>query len=139
MIILAYIIVVVVSQFMLTAGVLVTVLLGFLLTWLPERIRVPLLGFVGGVAGALLAVFAARLVFSWLAGRGSFGWGPFLAATVPLAIPILNDYRKHKALQQIQGEAPAGLAEITAPTTAAIGAMPLGAVAGIVLGAVLLM
>ena len=137
MTILAYIIVIVISQFMLTIGVMITTLLGFLLAWLPDRVRAPLLGFIGGVAGTVLAVLVARLIFSWLAGPDSFGLGPFLAATIPLSIPIMNDYKKYKQLRQIQSEMSGEVAEYAAPTTAGMGAMPMGAVIGIVLSAAL--
>lgn len=135
---LAYIIVLVISQFLLTAGVIITgMTLGFLLAPIPERVRMPVLGFLGGAAGTVLAVLFAHFLFAWLAGPSSFGWGPYLAAVIPLSIPIWNDYGKYRRLREIQGGAPPRVAEFAAPMTAAVGTMPLGAIAGIVLSAFL--
>ncbi len=135
---LAYIIVLVISQFLLTAGVLVTgMTLGFLLAPIPERVRLPLLGFVGGAAGAILAVLVASFLFRLLAGPDAFGWGPYLAAVVPLAIPIWNDYDKYRKLRDIQAGAPPRVAEFAGAPTTAVGTMPLGAVVAIVASAFL--
>jgi hypothetical protein len=137
---LAYIIVIVISQFVLTAGVILTgLILDIVLAPIPERLRMPALGFIGGVAAAVLTVQVAQLLFGWLVGPGSFGWGPFLAAVVPLAMPMWNDYDKYRQLRKVQSDAPPRVAEFAAPSTAAMGAMPLGALVGIVLGAFLLM
>jgi hypothetical protein len=138
MTIFAYIIVIVISQFVLTAGVILTgLILGLVLTPIPERLRMSALGFIGGAVGAVLVVQVAQLLFAWLAGPGSFGWGPYLAAVVPLSIPIWNDYGKFRQLREVQGEAPPRVAEFAAPSTAAMGTMPLGALAGIILSAFL--
>ena len=140
MTVLAYVLVLVISQFLLTAGVLVTVMtLGFLLGPIPERVRMPMLGFVGGAAGTILAVFVARLLFGWLAGPNAFGWGPYFAAVVPLSIPIWNDYEKYRKLREVQEAAPPRVAEFAAAPTAAVGTMPLGAITGIILSAFLFM
>ena len=140
MTVLAYGLVLVISQFLLTAGVLVTgMTLGLLLGPIPERVRMPVLGFVGGAAGSVLAVLAARLLFRWLVDPNAFGWGPYFAAVVPLLIPIWNDFAKYRKLQEGQDAAPPRVAEFAAAPTVAVGTMPLGAVSGIILSAVLLM
>jgi len=134
----AYGIVLVVSQFVMTAGVLIIGMgLAFLLAPVPDRARMLVIGFVGGAAGAVLAVLTAHTVFRWLAGPTSFGWAPYLAAVVPLSIPIWNDYRKYRSLREIESKAPARVVEFAAPTTAGMGTTPLGAIAGIVLSAFL--
>ena len=134
MTVLAYVIVLVISQFCLTAGVLITgITVGFPLGPIPERVRMPVLGFLGGAAGAILAVLVARLLFGWLAGPDAFGWGPYCAAVLPLSIPIWNDYEKYKKLRKVQGAAPPRVAEFAAAPTTAVGAMPLGAITGVVL------
>jgi hypothetical protein len=136
MILVAYVIVIVISQFLLTAGVIVVgMALAFLLAPIPERLRMPLIGFVGGASGTVLAVLVAYAVFAWIAGSTSFGWGPYLAAVVPLSIPIWNDYSKYRSLRSVLANAPERVAEFAAPTTAGMGTMPLGAIAGIILSA----
>lgn len=94
-VVLAYIIVVVLVQFCLTIG---TLLVGFsvalCLAWLPARIRAPLAGTFAGVGGVATAVAFGYFAFRFILGPGSFGIGAFLASTLPLAVPILND-RKH--------------------------------------------
>jgi hypothetical protein len=137
MTILAYIIVLVISQFSWTAAIMMTVVPSILLAWLPDRVRMPMLGIVGGTAGVVLAVLVARYVFAWLAGPGSFGWGPFLAAVVPLSIPIWNDHVKYRELRGVLSDAPPRVAEAAAPDMDYRGAMPVGAVVGIMLSAVL--
>ena len=97
----------------------------------------PLLGFGGGVAGAVLAVWVASSLFALLAGPDTFSWGPYLAAVVPLSIPIWNDYSKYRQLREVGAGAPTRAAELAAGPTAAVGAMPLGAVVGIVVSAFL--
>ena len=76
--VLAYIIVIVLSQFCLTAGALAATLLSLLLFWLPDRLRAPLCALLGGIAGSVLAVGLAYLIFKWLLGPDSFGVTPFL-------------------------------------------------------------
>ena len=137
MTVLAYIIVLPLSQFALTAAVVVTISLGFLVAWLPDRVRIPILGLVGGAAGVLLSVLFARLVFSGLVGANSFGWGPFLAATIPLSIPIWNDWQKYRELKQLQSGMPTRVAEYAAPDTAVLAFTPVGAIVGILLSALL--
>ena len=137
MTVLAYIIVLPLSQFAWTAGVVVTMILGFLVAWLPDRVRMPILGLVGGASGVLLSVLFARLIFSWLVGANSFGWGPFLAATVPLSIPIWNDWKKYRELKQLQSEMPTRVQEYAAAPTAAVGSTPVGAIVGVLLSALL--
>lgn len=136
MTIVAYILVIVISQFALTAGTVLTgLILGVVLMPIPERTRMPIVGLIGGVAGAVLAVLVARLLFGWLAGPDSFGWGPYLAAVVPLVIPIWNDFDKYKKLREVEASASARVAEFAAPGTAAMGAAPLGSIVGIFLSA----
>ena len=137
MTVLAYIIVIVLSQFCLTAGAMVAALLSLILFWLPDRGRATLCALLGGVSGSVLAVGLAYAIFKWLVGPETFGIGPFLAAVLPLSIPIYNDYKKSRELAGIQSEAPASVAAFTSPTTAASKAMVFGELAGIVVAAVL--
>lgn len=135
---LAYIIVIVVSQFCLTAGFVAAWIIALLLAWLPTKVRTPLCAFLGGVAGSYLAVLVAFLVFRWIAGPDSFGWGPFLAATVPLSIPIYNDYRKSVALEIHQDEiSEPRVAVHMAPDTAGAKTAVYGEIASIVVAGVL--
>jgi len=132
----AYILVIVISQFALTAGIILTgLILSIVLMPIPERTRMPVLGLIGGVTGAVFAVLVAQLLFGWLVGPDSFGWGPYLAAVVPLAIPIWNDFEKYRRLRDVEADAPSSVAAFAAPSTAAIGTAPVGAIVGIILSA----
>ncbi|MEX1257129.1 MAG: hypothetical protein WEG36_05880 [Gemmatimonadota bacterium] len=138
MVVVAYVIVLVVSQFVFTAGVIgVGLIGGMVFALVPERLRMPFLGFLGGVAGAVLTVFAAELLFGWIAGPESIGWGSFAAAVVPLAIPIVNDWSKYRKLRLIENDAPPRVAEFGASSSSALGTTPIGAIVGILLGAIL--
>jgi hypothetical protein len=89
------------------------------------------------MSGSVIAVALAHWVFTWLTGPGSFGIAPFLAATVPLAIPIYNDYRKGLQMKAIQTELPSRVAAFASPQTSAMRSMVLGEVSGVVVAAIL--
>lgn len=136
--VLAYIIVVVSSQFCLTAGMLAAIPFAFLLAWVPERFGAPLRTFLGGIVASVLTVGFAYLIFKWLVGSDSFGIIPFLAATMPLSIPIYNDYQKGRLLSDTQDEAPsARVAAIMDIDVSAMKAVVLGEIAGLVVAAIL--
>ena len=89
----AYVVVVPLVQFCLTIGVFVGVtVFALLFAWAPVWLRTKVCGVCGGVAGVTLAVAFGYGVFRLLAGPGSFSLGPFLASTVPLLLPIGNDF-----------------------------------------------
>jgi hypothetical protein len=55
-------------------------------------LRVRLSGICGGISGILLAVAFGYGIFHLVIGPGSFTTGAFLASTLPLFIPIRNDF-----------------------------------------------
>jgi hypothetical protein len=88
----AYILVVPLVQFCLTAGVsLVGFPIALLLAWTSISLRTKICGFVGGVAGIALAVSFGYGVFRLLVGPDSYTLGVFVASIVPLLVPIRND------------------------------------------------
>ena len=134
---LAYIIVLVLGQFCITGGVLIGGMLSLLLFWLPDRVRVPFCALAGGLAGPLLAVAMAYLVFNWLVGPESFGVFPFLCALVSVSIPIYNDYRLLTKLQSIQNEAPVRVADYVSGDIMTRRTILCGELAGVVVAAIL--
>ena len=135
--VLAYIIVVVSSQFCLTAGMLAAIPIAFALAWVPDKFGAPLRSLLGGIVGSFLTVGFAYLIFKWLVGSDSFGILPFLAASIPLSIPIYDDYKKGRLLEDAQHEAPSLVAAYVAPDVSAMKAVVLGELIGIVVSAIL--
>lgn len=90
--IIAYVLVVPLVQFCLTAGVLLGgFLVALLLAWAPISLRTNVAGVFGGIGGVTFAVAFGYGVFRFVIGPGSFTIGAFLASTLPLLIPIRND------------------------------------------------
>ena len=127
----AYAIVIAISQFCLTAGALAGPFSSILLFWLPDKVRAPLCAFFGGIAGSVLAVGLAFLIFRWLVGHDSFGIVPFLAATIPLSIPMYNDYKKARSLNDKQKELPERVAAFASSYTSTMNAAFAGELYGI--------
>jgi hypothetical protein len=140
--VIAYILVVPFVQFCLTGGVfLVGFPIALLLAWTSVSLRTTISGFIGGVAGVTLAVAFGFGVFRLLVGPSSFTVGPFLASTVPLLLPIRNDFlqaqRVKAARQQLLdtlGER--AVSALTDETKTAHGSDVVGEITGIVLVAV---
>jgi hypothetical protein len=105
MTILAYIIIIIVSQFTLLAGTLGTFLAKLLLFWLPSRFSNKLAPLIGCTIGPLVSLGVSWLVFTWLGKQDSWGYGALIACLLPLWIPISNDYKKAKELKKIKDEA----------------------------------
>lgn len=72
-----------------------------------------------GVAGVAAAVAFAYFTFSILVGPESYGVLPFLASTIPLVIPILNDRAKAQQLSALERDMSPEVRAVTAPTTLA--------------------
>lgn len=91
----AYVLVILLASFCLTAGVWLG---GFLivlsLAWAPVSLRTKVAGFCGGVVGVAAAIAFGYGIFRLLAGPASFSLGPFLASTLPLLVVIWNDTAK---------------------------------------------
>jgi hypothetical protein len=88
-------------QFCLTIGVVAgSAVSGLLLRWASISVRAHASGVVAGVAGVVVAVAFGFGTFLWLFGPSAFTLLPFLACTLPLFIPMRNDLRKARALQQ---------------------------------------
>lgn len=111
-IVVAYILVLPLVQFCLTIGVGLTgIPIAFLLAWTSVRVRVRIAGVCGGVGGVLLAVAFGCAVFRVVLGPDSFTLGPFLASTLPLLIPIRNDWAKAQQVAAARAEWLAFLAQ----------------------------
>ena len=134
---LAYLVVIPLVQFALTIGIMI---LGFpialILAWIPDRFGIPIRAFVAGCAGAVMSICFGFVVFTWLAGAGSFSVFPFLATAIPLVIPIINDYHKYRELKELISDEnyPERVKEYATPDTQARGTAVLGEVVGIIIG-----
>jgi len=97
--------------------------LSFALLFLPDRIRVSVVGFVAGVCASLAPILFAGLIFAWLVGQHSFGVFPFLVALLSLVRPIANDYGHYMRIKNSRkallattnGEVTARIAQASAP------------------------
>lgn len=90
--IIAYIFVVPLVSFCLTAGSLLGgILSSFLFIWLPAPLRTRISSIIGGITGVACAIAYGYGIFRLLVGPDSFTTGPFMATTIPLIIPISND------------------------------------------------
>ena len=102
--VIAYVLVVPLVQFCLTGGVfLVGFPVSLLLAWAPISLRTKVAGVIGGIAGVAFAVAFGYGIFRFVVGPDSFTVGAFLASTVPLLLPIRNDFlqsRRVKAARQ---------------------------------------
>lgn len=134
--ILAYVIVVTLSSFMLTIGTFASALLAMVLFWVPATIRAPFCALLGGATGSFLAVSLSYGIFYWLKGPDSFGLGPFLAATIPLSIPIYNDYKKSRELNDLHNTMPPRVAAFTTPELLSWKTLTVGYFTGIVVAAI---
>ncbi len=133
---LAYVIVIALSQFCLTAGGLTSAILALLLFWLPAKVRAPFCALVGGASGSVLSVSLAWVVFTWLLGPDSFGLFPFLAATLPLSIPVYNDYKKAKEMKDIREKMTETVAAHVAPDVSAFNCLVWGELVGIAIAGI---
>ena len=133
--VLAYLIVILLVQFALTIGVVVGgTLLAFLLIWTSERVRVSISSFVAGVAGVVTAVLFGYLAFRILVGSGTFGLIPFLASTMPLIIPILNDHKISKKLNRLYDDAPTeGVRDFVRPAKQGFEVQVFGEIIGVII------
>jgi len=142
-IIIAYVLVIPLVQFCLTAG---TFLAGFpvalLLAWAPTSLRTKIAGVVGGIAGVALAVAFGYGVFHFVVGPESFTVGAFIASTLPLILPIRNDYRQSRqveiARQQLlenlqESRSPEVVNMMTEETHTAHSSNVVGQIAGLIL------
>ena len=130
-IVLAYVLVIPLVQFALLLGSYFPgFLLALLLSWIPDKVGVPIRCFVSGCAGGSTAIAFGFIVFRWLAGAGAFGFFPLLATAVPLLIPIINDYRDYQGLKQEVG----GFTPEVEPFVWGKGTIVLGEIVGILFG-----
>lgn len=135
--ILAYVIVIVLVQFCLTLGSMITGFpIALCLARAPIRLRVAIAGTLGGIGGVFSAVGFGYLVFFLLAGSESYGIGAFVASTLPLLIPITNDGRKASEVAEAASRLPAGLEDEAAGMTGSIRFSVRGYWIGLILAAV---
>lgn len=135
--IIAYILVIILSQFCITAGALVSFLLSLLFFWVHDKIRVPICTIIGGISGPLLAVGLAYLIFKWLVGSNSFSLAPFLAVTIPLIIPIYNDFKKARKMIAVHMAMPERVANFALSGVSAAKMSVLGEIIGTAIAVVL--
>ncbi len=91
--ILAYVLVIWLVQFCLNTSVpVVGFPIALALAWTSVGVRTKIAATSAGIAGVALAVAFGYGVFRYLVGPGSFTLGPFLASTLPLLIPLWNDW-----------------------------------------------
>lgn len=76
-----------------------------------DHIIVPFSIFLTGILGVGCSVAFGYFVFRWLVGSSSFTLLPFLAATLPLYIPITNDIAQCRRNDAARRELISGLLE----------------------------
>ena len=76
-----------------------------------DSVIVPLCLFLTGIVGVGCSVALGYFVFHWLVGPSSFTLFPFLAATIPLYIPITNDIAQCRRIDVARRELIVGLLE----------------------------
>jgi mannose/fructose/N-acetylgalactosamine-specific phosphotransferase system component IIC len=137
---LAYVLVVPLVQFCLTAGVLLGGgLVALLLAWAPISLRTKAAGVCGGILGVTFAVSFGYGIFHFVVGPGSFTIGAFLASTLPLLLPIRNDLLHSRRVKTARDQRLGTIAESRGKHTAAAMATETdtsfgGAVAGEIVG-----
>lgn len=139
----AYLLVVPLVQFCLTGGVwLIGFPMALLLAWAPISFRTTVAGIVGGIAGVAFAVAFGYGIFRLLVGPHSFTLGPFLACTVPLLLPMWNDFVQSRSVRTARQQLLDTLREssdtdtvnaMAAETQTAHGSGVVGDIAGLVL------
>lgn len=117
--ILAYIIVIPITGFILSLGAALGTIVALPISVIgyifPKSLRdhiiVPFAILFTGIVGVGCSVAFGYFVFRWLAGPSSFTLLPFLAATVPLYIPITNDIAQCRRNDAARREFITGLLE----------------------------
>lgn len=142
----AYVLVVPLVQFCLTAGVwLGGFPIALSLAWAPISLRTKVAGVCGGIVGVALAVAFGYGIFRVLIGPGSFTVGPFLASTLPLLLPIWKDILKSRRVKAARDQLLRTIAEsrgetatraLAGETMTAHGSGAAGEIVGLALSAV---
>lgn len=144
--IIAYVLVVPLAQFFLTAGLWLGGLpVAFLLVWAPISLRTKVAGFCSGIAGVTFAVSCGYGIFRFVIGPGSFTIGAFLASTLPLLLPIQNDLLRSRRVKAARDQLLGTIAESSGEHAAAAmatatetswGSVVVGEIVGLALVAV---
>lgn len=139
----AYLLVVPLVQFCLTTGVILGgFLVALLLAWSPTAFRTTVAGVAGGISGVAFALAFGYGIFRLLVGPDCFTVGPFLASTVPLLLPIRNDFlqsrRVKAARQQLldttrEASGDAAISEVALDSMTAHGSGVVGEIAGLLM------
>ena len=145
-IIIAYILVVPFVQYCLVAGVwLVGFPIALLLECTSVSIRTKIAGVCGGISGVLLAVAFGHGVFRLVIGPGTFTTGAFLASTLPLLVPIRNDFLQWQRVKEARKKLLRTIAErhddqilktMTEETCTGHGSSVVGDIAGLTIAVV---
>ncbi len=104
------------------------------LAWAPGSLRVFVAGILAGIFSAAGVIAFSYWVFSVLPGRESFGLTAMLAATVPLSLPIWEDFKKARTLSHLQAQLPEGAQGEASIMTNAARFSAIGDVVGVMLG-----
>ena len=132
-----YVIVIVLVQFCLSLGYLIAGFpIALCLAWAPSRLRAIVAGILAGVAGVVAAVGFGYLIFHLLLGPKAYNIGAFIASTIPLVFPIVNDRRRAHELSIAESDLPEGVKATASPITASAKYSVVGYQIGLVLAAV---
>ena len=133
----AYAIVIVLVQFCLTFGCLIAGFpIALCLAWASGRLRAIVAGTLAGVVGIAAAVGFGYLIFHLLLGPNSYNIAAFIASTVPLVIPIVNDRKRAHDLTIAESNLPEGAKATASPITASAKYSVVGYQLGLVLATV---
>ena len=111
-------------------------LVALCLAWAPAPIRARVAGTLAGVAGVATAVAFGYFTFQLFLGPGSFSIGAFLASTLPLVVPILNDHKRARQLAAVEEELPEAVRVEVTPTTDAARYSVVGYLLGLALAVI---
>lgn len=105
--ILAYIIIIVLSQFALTIGVMVMSFVMPIINFIiPEKLQSIFLtaffSIIGGIISMCLVFFFGKIIFSYLVGENSYQGIQFFCSVLGVLMPINNDYKHYKKLSNAQ-------------------------------------
>lgn len=130
--VLAYLLVIPLTQFGLMLGsIIVGPIASILLLWMPsDKVRVSIAAMIAAIVGVAASVAYGYLVFRWLVGADGYGVGAFLASTLPLVGPILNDMKHSSAVSEAELQLPDAARVVAGPMTAG----PRFAVVGEIIG-----
>jgi hypothetical protein len=131
--VLACIIVLVISQFILSYGIRYGSLIsGLLLIFLPTKTKFLIGGLLAGVLGGTSTVAVGYFIFTRL--TGSFGTLPIVITILPTIPPILLETGRYNKLKRSEKILHPTTVEMMDTTSTSVGSAVIGAVAGLLIG-----